>query len=202
MDEATTKRIFEPFFTTKPVGKGTGLGLATVYGIVNQHRGWIEVESALGQGSTFRVFIPAATDAARKDAQSEAVEIRGGTETILLVEDDPAIRPVTAKFLRKHGYRVIEAANGLEALHQWEKEGSQFSLLLTDMVMPEGMTGLQLATRLRQVERSLKVIIASGYNSEFTDPDDALMKGTVYLSKPFEPHQLLETVRKCLDAGA
>jgi PAS domain S-box-containing protein len=202
MDEATTKRIFEPFFTTKPVGKGTGLGLATAYGIVNQHRGWIEVESAVGQGSTFRVFIPAAREAPRKDERPAVPEIKGGTETILLVEDDPGIRPVAAKFLRKYGYRVIEATNGVEALQQWEKEKSQVSLLLTDMVMPEGMTGLQLATRLRKAKGSLKIIISSGYNNEMTDEDDPLLKGTVYLAKPFEPYQLLKAVRQCLDAGA
>ena len=142
-------RIYEPFFTTKEVGKGTGLGLATVYGIVQQHKGWIEVSSQVGVGSTFKVFLPSIPTPARAAAASEVgADIRGGNELILLVEDDPGVRATTRQMLESKGYRIKEAASGREALEVWQSHGKEIALLLTDIIMPGEMTGRDLAERL------------------------------------------------------
>ena len=148
-------RIFDPFFTTKDPGKGTGLGLATVFGIVKQHHGWIKVVSEPGRGAKFQIFIPAsgATSKARVGAATQP-QPRGGTETILLAEDEPSVRAVTRRLLEHCGYRVLEAANGAEALQVWQQHPASVALLLTDIVMPGGMTGLQLARRLQVTTRT------------------------------------------------
>jgi len=166
MDAATLKRIYEPFFTTKPAGKGTGLGLATVYGIVAQHRGWIEVESEVGQGTTFTVYFPESKRSVAPSVLDNSGNAPRGHDTILVVEDDGAVRLVLVRTLKSLGYQVIEAANGHEALAQWAENREKISLLITDMVMPEGMTGSELARRLRAEKPDLGVIISSGYNSE------------------------------------
>jgi CheY-like chemotaxis protein len=155
-------RIFEPFFTTKEVGKGTGLGLATVYGIIKQHQGWLEVSSQLGEGSTFKVFLPAIPTPVRLAA---AAEVRGGNETILLVEDEPALRLMTRRLLERKGYRIREATDGQEALEVWQSHAGEISLLLTDIIMPGEMTGRELAERLWRQRPGLKVIFTSGYTS-------------------------------------
>jgi CheY-like chemotaxis protein len=199
MDEAVRKRLFEPFFTTKGLGKGTGLGLATVYGIVQQHEGWIEVESAVGKGSSFRVYFPALeTPTEKAPITSRPEEPRGGSETILLVEDDASVRRMTALCLRKFGYAVLEATNGAEALKQWEQHRQKIALLLTDMVMPEAMTGLELAQRLRKDKPGLRVIVASGYSANLVNPDP-LEPEVIFLAKPFRPAALAKLVRQCLD---
>jgi CheY-like chemotaxis protein len=199
MEEATLKRIFEPFFTTKGVGQGTGLGLATAHGIVSQHKGWIEVASTLGRGTTFRVFLPAARCPAPglPDAVEQPVA-RGGRETILVVEDAPSVRRILAQRLRLVGYRVWEAANGLEALQQWQEHEAQIDLLFTDMVMPEGLNGLELARRMRQGKPALKVIISTGYRLDTADQPTALEK-VLFLSKPYSVGTMLEKVRASLD---
>lgn len=200
MNEATLKRVFEPFFTTKEAGKGTGLGLATVHGIVAQHRGWVEVDSVVSEGSTFRVFLPALARAdtpIAADAQVEAV--RRGRETILLVEDDTKVRGMIGQALRVLGYRVYEAANGQAAMALWQTHGAQVDLLLTDMVMPEGMTGLELTERLRALRPGLKTIISSGYSAEIVQAGVPTAAGVVYLPKPYEAKTLAEVVRNCLD---
>ena len=200
MDELTRKRVFEPFFTTKDVGKGTGLGLATVYGIVNQHQGWTEVESAVGQGSTFRVFLPVATAAAPPAPDSPPHPAQcGGHETILLVEDEPAVRRLVSRCLLRNGYRVLEANNGVEALSLWREHGPAIDLLFTDMVMPEGMTGLALAERLRVEKSALKVIVSSGYSLEIASQGAPVGGRTAFLAKPYEMNALAATVRRCLD---
>jgi PAS domain S-box-containing protein len=193
-------RIFEPFFTTKEPGKGTGLGLATVYGIVKQHQGWLKVYSEPGRGANFQIFLPASTatvaDLARAAARPKP---RGGTETILLVEDEPAVRTLTRAILERKGYKVLEAANGAEALNVWQEHREAVSLLLTDLVMPGGMTGQQLARQI-QVERpNLKVIFISGYSAEMAGRELQLRRGESFIQKPCAPDQLLETVRQCLD---
>lgn len=168
MDEAVLARIFEPFFTTKESGRGTGLGLPTVQGIVEQHRGWIEVESRVGRGSTFLVYLPAASGpmpprvegADRREAPPGAV--RGGTESVLVVEDAPAVRRMVVMTLRSFGYRVVEASHGQEAIERWLQDPGGVDLLLTDMVMPGGMTGLQLIERLRQLRPDLPALVSSG----------------------------------------
>ncbi len=193
-------RIFDPFFTTKEPAKGTGLGLSTVFGIVKQHRGWIRVKSELGNGAMFGIFLPAIS-AVPKEPETKPVlpKPRGGTETILMAEDEPAVRAVTRILLERSGYRVIEAINGVEALKAWEAHGSSVSLLLTDMVMPDGLSGQQLARRLQQDNPNLKVIFTSGYSVEIAGRELDLRSGEYFIEKPFPAEQLLQTVRQCLD---
>ena len=203
MDRQTLERIFEPFFSTKEVGKGTGLGLATVYGIVKQHRGWVEVTSQVGCGTTFKIYFPAT--ARENDATAETSTapqaVRGGKETILLVEDEPVLRELVRDILGQYQYRVIEAASGVEALKAWDLHDGQIDLLLTDMVMPEGMTGSDVAAQLRKRKPDLKVIFTSGYSAEVMGRDFS-HSDAAFLSKPYLPPQLAQAVRQCLDAAA
>ncbi|HEU5397200.1 MAG TPA: PAS domain S-box protein, partial [Verrucomicrobiae bacterium] len=193
-------RIFEPFFTTKEVGKGTGLGLATVYGIVKQHQGWIEVESTLGKGSTFRVYIPFVGDThAETEKSTTQVTIRGGQELILLVEDERPVRELVARVLQKYGYRILHAGTGAEAVDVWKKHRADIHLLLTDLVMPGEMTGRDLAEKLWQDDPSLKVIFTSGYSADIVGKDFKLEPEVNFLQKPYHPQTLALTVRRCLD---
>jgi two-component system cell cycle sensor histidine kinase/response regulator CckA len=200
MDRATLGRIFEPFFTTKEVGKGTGLGLATVYGIVKQHRGWIEVTSQVSAGTTFKVYFPALPVSAEAPANSSAHQERvpGGRETILVVEDEPVLRELVCEVLQQYDYRVLQAGSGHEALRVWDEFEGEIDLLLTDMVMPEGLSGRQLATQLKKRKPGLKVIYSSGYSPEATGRDFG-QSNTVFLAKPYVPPQLARLVRQCLD---
>jgi two-component system, cell cycle sensor histidine kinase and response regulator CckA len=192
-------RIFEPFFTTKEAGKGTGFGLATVYGIVKQHRGWIEVTSQVGTGTTFKIFLPAsASSAAKKTTPKIGTIPARGHEKILLVEDDADVRMVTRGFLEGSGYEIWEAANGLEALNVWKTNASQIDLLLTDFIMPGGLNGWELADRLRGDRPGLKVILMSGYNSDLSGK---IQPHSHILPKPFSWESLTETVRSCLDTA-
>lgn len=202
MDEATKARIFEPFFTTKPAGVGTGLGLATVYGIMQQHRGWVEVDSVPEKGSVFRVYFPRGAGA--RPASSADPGLRRtprGTEAVLLVEDEESLRSSLAITLRAAGYRVVEAANGPEALQRWEASGGEFALLLTDYLMPGGMNGAQLATRLREARPPLRAIIMSGYVPGHRESRTPWPERTGRLPKPFEAAKLLTVIRECLDDG-
>ena len=200
MTPETAARIFEPFFTTKEVGKGTGLGLATVHGIAGQHRGWVEVESEIGKGTAFRVFLPAVHAAPVEAPKADNNFLLRGTETILLVEDEPGVRTVTSASLRKVGYRVLEAAHGPEAMIVWQRAKADIDLLLSDMVMPHGITGLELATAFRAEKPSLKVIISSGYSAEMVAQLHSEEKGIVRLQKPYQISTLSKTVRQCLDS--
>lgn len=193
-------RIYDPFFTTKDVGQGTGLGLATVHGIVQEHGGWIDVESRIAHGTTFRVYLPASAREPLRAPELRAVQPpRGGTETILLVEDEAALRELAREVLERFGYRVLVAASGREALTVWKGKASEIDLLLTDIVMPEGVSGRQLADRLVVEKPGLKVILTSGYSAEIAGqsftPDD----GTYFLQKPYPPQELAQMVRNCLD---
>ena len=199
MDDATLKRIFEPFFTTKEPGKGTGLGLATVYGIVSQHKGWVDVESTPAFGTTFNVYLPAAPHTQALVPATDRSNTVRGHETILLVEDDPSLRRVTAQSLRQLGYRLLEAANGHHGLTLWQEHAGMIDLLFTDMVMPEGMTGADLAEKLRENRSTLKVIIASGYSTEIFSDNKARIQGVTYLQKPYQLQNLSKTIRDCLD---
>ncbi|HSU52740.1 MAG TPA: ATP-binding protein [Candidatus Dormibacteraeota bacterium] len=201
MDKATMRRIFEPFFTTKEVGKGTGLGLATVYGIVKQHGGWVDVQSELGRGTTFTVFFPAMGEPVlAQDAEDVPMEeVRGGKETILVVEDEPVLRDMAHVILRECGYEVLEAATGHEALRVWERHRGEIDLLLTDMVMPEGMSGMELAERLLASNPDLKIIFASGYSMDELDTDFIRDGHAVFLQKPYTHVSLSKTIRECLD---
>jgi PAS domain S-box-containing protein len=193
-------KIFEPFFTTKEVGKGTGLGLATVFGIVQQHKGWINVYSEVGRGTTFRIYLPRLTKlAGEKPEPSSMMFMRGGDETILFVEDDAFLRPSISQTLSRLGYRVLAAGNGKEALEVWGKNRDEIRLLLTDMVMPGGMTGKELSRRLLQENPKLKVIFASGYSAEVVGKEFPLEDGVNFLNKPFDTRKLAQTVRDILD---
>jgi two-component system, cell cycle sensor histidine kinase and response regulator CckA len=201
MDQQTLSRIFEPFFSTKEVGKGTGLGLAMVYGIVKQHQGWIEVASRVGNGTTFKIFLPAVAKAGDSaPAQNDGTGIvRGGRETVLLVEDEPVLREMVREVLTQYRYTVLEASCGAEALRIWDEHDGKIDLLLTDMVMPEGMTGRDLASQLKKRKPALKVIYSSGYSSEIMGKDFG-QNDTAFLAKPYLPPQLAQKVRECLDA--
>ena len=194
-------RIFEPFFTTKEVGKGTGLGLATVFGIVKQHGGSIGVESEIGRGSSFQLFLPGIDKAEQSLEQAPAKpKARGGTETILLVEDDQFVRLLAHSVLKQAGYKVLEATNGVEALAIEEEYRDSINLLLTDLVMPEGVSGRELADQLRRRNPKLRVIFTSGYSAEIGGRDISLWTGQNFIQKPFASHQLLHAVRQCLDS--
>jgi two-component system cell cycle sensor histidine kinase/response regulator CckA len=193
-------RIFEPFFTTKEIGKGTGLGLATVFGIVKQHRGWMEVESKVDRGTTFRIYLSGHSQPTETiSAQTQLPLIRGGQETILLVEDEPSLRVLARRILQRHGYTVFEATSGLEAQAVWREQSGKVDLLLTDMVMPDGLTGRELAERLRAERPGLKVIYSSGYSSEVASTDFISRPDGTFLAKPYEPQHLAKVVRNCLD---
>jgi PAS domain S-box-containing protein len=199
MSSETMKRIFEPFFTTKEVGKGTGLGLATVHGIVAQHKGWVEVESAEGVGTTFRVFLPAADAGCAATAPiAPMLPFQRGTECILVVEDEPMLRQLIAQALRVLGYKVYEAEHGREAMACWESHGHEVDLLLSDTVLPGGMSGLQLAERLVQLKPGLKIIMTSGYSTEIGKSGTVGKAGFVYLPKPYEMKVLTRVVRSSL----
>jgi CheY-like chemotaxis protein len=196
------ERIFEPFFTTKEVGKGTGLGLAAVFGIVQQHQGWINVDSEVGRGTIFRIYLPRlAAKSGRESGQPAPTTVPGGNEMILLVEDEGALRSSMRKALSQLGYRMLESVNGVEALKVWEQHRNEIDLLLTDLVMPGGMTGKDLAERLLNENPKLKVIYTSGYSVNVVGRDFPLEEGVNFLAKPFGTHKLVQTVRKKLDAN-
>jgi two-component system, cell cycle sensor histidine kinase and response regulator CckA len=202
MSRETLERIFEPFFTTKEVGKGTGLGLATVYGIVKQHQGWIDVNSEVNLGTTFRIYFPSTSKPVEviPENPTPSDKVRGKHETILLVEDEPVLRELAKVILHDYDYRVLEASTGHEALKIFEENNGNIDLLLTDMVMPEGMTGKELAQELKTRKPDLKVIYTSGYSSEVMGEDPEL-RDVKFLQKPYPPPQLAKAVRECLDVA-
>jgi CheY-like chemotaxis protein len=193
-------RLFEPFFTTKEVGKGTGLGLATVYGIAKQHNGWIEVDSAPGRGATFKIFLPIETKpATTAESTDHTPEVSGGSETVLLVEDEPILRALMRTVLQHYGYRVYTARSGAEALKIWPQYGAEVNLLLTDLVMPDGLSGHELAEKLQALKPALKVIYSSGYSLDLLGRDGVLEEGFNFLPKPYTPEKLARIVRASLD---
>ena len=205
MDAAVRAQLFEPFFTTKEKGKGTGLGLSTVYGIVKQSGGAITVASDPGQGSRFEVYLPiAAAEAVAAPLEGEATPadeaVAGGTETILLVEDDGTLRDLARRVLEENGYRVLEAASGIEALSVCERTGEPIDLLLTDVVMPR-MSGAALAEGVRERNPETRVVFMSGYTDEDSVREAASAGGVRFLQKPYTPAGLLRCVRAALDAA-
>jgi CheY-like chemotaxis protein len=205
MSRQVIENLFEPFFTTKPVGEGTGLGLATCYGIVRQAGGVISVRSEPGAGSVFRIALPRAVPEAPRaapDAQARTAleELRGGAETILLAEDDPQVRDVTAEALRGQGYRLLVADNGLNALGLARQHEGTIDLLVTDIVMPH-LGGWELAERLVRARPGLRVLYVSGYVDDPSFREGNWGEGREFLPKPFSPGELARRVRGLLDTG-
>jgi CheY-like chemotaxis protein len=202
MDVPTQARIFEPFFTTKESGKGTGLGLSTVYGIVEQSGGHIAVESAPGQGATFTIYLPRYLGPSEAAAGSrfDRRTLPGGDETLLLVEDEAAVRSSARRLLERHGYTVLEARHGADALRIVEENAHRIDLVLTDLVMPE-MGGRELVERLRARHPRLKVLYMSGYSDKAITPDGILPPGTGFVEKPFSVDQLMQRLREILDGS-
>ena len=200
MSASVQAQIFEPFFTTKQTGEGTGLGLATVYGVVKQHNGWVEVHSEENKGALFKVYIPVYTGPARQDVpRASAPPVKGGQETILVVEDEATVRILACSVLRQYGYTVIEAGSGAEGLSVWEKKSKEIDLLLTDVVMPGGLTGIELADKLLKKRPGLKVLLTSGYHREAIETGDPALKKMAFLPKPFSPEDLARAVRHALE---
>ena len=202
MDAATASRIFEPFFTTKEQGKGSGLGLATAYGIVKQLEGYIWCDTAPDKGTTFRVYLPPAKGAPRPApvaTPSGRINVRRGDETILVVEDEPAVRSLVRRVLQKQGYRVLDASNGLEALRLVDGFDQKIHLLLTDVVMPE-MSGHDLAERLSPARPDMKILYMSGYAEDAIVVNHVLQPGFAFLPKPFAPDILAAKVRETLES--
>ncbi|HEU5071708.1 MAG TPA: ATP-binding protein [Verrucomicrobiae bacterium] len=204
MDQATINRIFEPFFTTKEVGKGTGLGLATVYGIVKQHEGWVEVASEVGTGTTFSVYLPVAARQPDTEVIQQELPINapapGGDETILVVEDEPELREMAVQILESFGYKHLQAASAAEALALWKSESGAINLVLTDMVMPGGMSGRDLAKQLIRERPRLPVVIASGYSVDDISDELSGNKNITFVQKPYNLDVLARAIRNALDA--
>ncbi len=193
-------RIFEPFFTTKPVGQGTGLGLATVYGIVRQHNGWITVYSELGKGTVFRIYLPAAKEREDKKMERAVIQdVRGGNETILLIEDEAQLRALDRSILEGYGYEVIEADSAGTAIDCWRQHQNRISLVLTDIVIPGGAAGPDLAKKFHAEKPALRIIFSSGYSVDVVEKDFELREGVNFLQKPYSPHKLAQAVREVLE---
>jgi len=199
MNEETRRRAFEPFFTTKEAGKGTGLGLSMVHGIVEQSGGCIEIDSEPGHGTTFRIYLPRATGAAMEEKAPEAVPKIGGTETVLVVEDQVEVRKFAAAALHDYGYGVIQADNAGEALSIFERERGRIDLVLTDVVMPI-LSGRELADRLRKRWPEIKILFMSGYTEDAALRDGLVEGKAEFIQKPFAPEQLARKIRKMLIA--
>ncbi|MFA6960991.1 MAG: response regulator [Opitutaceae bacterium] len=195
------QKIFEPFFTTKEPGQGTGLGLAMVAGIVKQHQGWIELESTRDVGTRFRILLPAASvaDSGTVTIPSSPEAVGGGSETILLVEDEPTVREFAVAVLNSHGYRVLQACSGMDALEVWRRHASRITLLVTDLVMPDGLSGVELAVRLRREKPGLKVVLTSGYSNGTTSGEFQPPADMYFVQKPYKPQALAQAVRTTLD---
>ncbi len=199
MGAATLEQIFEPFFTTKPKGRGTGLGLSTVFGIVEQSGGHIRVASTLGHGTTFEIYLPAVNERPQQTEEIRETPIPRGNETILLAEDDESLRTLTARILKAQGYQVLEASDGVEALRVADKHKGTLDLLTTDMVMPT-MGGHDLANELTARRPGIKVLFVSGYTDDAVGRGE-LQPGDAFLQKPVDPRMLARKVRQMLDGS-
>jgi two-component system cell cycle sensor histidine kinase/response regulator CckA len=198
MDAATRQRVFEPFFTTKPAGQGSGLGLATVYGIVKQSGGYIWVYSEVGHGTAFKIYLPEFTGTLAELPPAEVLLSPRGAETILIVEDEAAVRRMAARALAAQGYAILEAENGAEALEVLARGGSPIDLVLTDVVMPL-VNGRELGERLSVERPGLRVLFMSGYTDDDIVRRGLLRPGSPFLQKPFMPGDLSRKVREMLD---
>jgi len=199
MDATTRSRIFEPFFTTKEPGKGTGLGLAVVYGIVNEHKGYIDVRSELGRGTTFTVYLPAQTDGEVARTPQMAQKPAGGTETLLVVEDEPSLADLLCLMLEMHGYKILLARDGQNAVEIYSRHWREISLVISDLGLPK-MSGLEAFLQMREYNPEVRAIIVSG----FLDPELRTQKGADlvrgFLQKPYKQEDVLAKIRSVLDA--
>jgi PAS domain S-box-containing protein len=202
MDEATRLRIFDPFFTTKDVGKGTGLGLAMVYGVIKQHNGLITVDSEPGKGSCFRIYLPLlpGDNGSLEEVLAAAAVVPRGTETVLLAEDDDTVRSLTRRMLEEFGYRVIEACDGEDAVQKFNEHADAVSLAILDVVMPK-KNGMDAYRELQKLRPGIKALFMSGYTADIIEKRGILDKGMLFISKPASPDDLLRIVRKALDIG-
>jgi PAS domain S-box-containing protein len=198
MDERTRERVFEPFFTTKEVGKGTGLGLSMAYGIVKQHNGFINVYSEPGRGSTFRIYLPISDASPSMAGPEEPVTVMGGSETILLAEDEEEVRLIAKTFLEEFGYRVIAAVDGEDAVERFMEEKDEIGLVVLDLVMPR-KGGMEALTEMRKARPDVKAVFVSGYASEISGARGEERQGAVFISKPVAPTELLRKIREVLD---
>jgi two-component system, cell cycle sensor histidine kinase and response regulator CckA len=202
MDEETKACIFEPFFTTKEPGKGTGLGLAMVYGFIRQSGGHVEVYSELGHGTTFKLYLPRADESMpAATVLPSRRTIPAGTETVLVVEDEAAVRNLLRRVLQSCGYTILEAQDGKEALEIAQRHAGRIDLLVTDLVMPK-MSGRELAERLTQARPGMRTLMMSGYSNDVVIRQGALQASVAFLQKPFSPIDLARKVREILDAEA
>ncbi len=200
MDAQTAKRIFEPFYTTKEVGKGTGLGLSIVYGIMKQHNGYINVYSEPGHGTTFKIYFPLTAAAALEQKTQELVPYRGGSETLLLAEDDPEVRRLTKAVLTEFGYQIIEATDGDEAVRLFEERKDSIDMLILDVIMPK-RNGREVYDAVRTLKPGVKVLFMSGYTANIITQRGILEEGMQFLPKPAAPTELLKRVREILDGS-
>jgi two-component system, cell cycle sensor histidine kinase and response regulator CckA len=203
MDAATGQRVFEPFFTTKEFGKGTGMGLATVHGIVKQHQGWIELESQPGRGTTFRIYLPVSVELPElksvPSVPARSPDSSSGA-TILVVEDESLLLQFVKTVLESSGHRVLTAGNAAEALQVWREWSQEVTLLLTDIVMPGGTTGKDLADQLRAERPELRVIYTTGYSVDLLGDGSELDSSVALLQKPYPVSVLMQTVQSRLEA--
>ncbi len=197
MDKATLGHLFEPFFTTKEVGKGTGLGLATIYGIMKQNNGFIDVYSEPGQGTTFRIYIPAFTQEEYTDEKTAEGPAASGVGQVLLVEDDEMVRKMTTVMLRQIGYTVLDAPSPQQALSICENKSLSIDLLVTDVVMP-GMSGTELKDRIKKIRPDIKVLFMSGYTSNVIVHRGLLEEGVHFIQKPFSINDLARKAREAM----
>lgn len=198
MDEKIRARIFEPFFTTKAVGRGTGLGLSIAYGIVKQHSGYITVSSEPGKGTAFRVYLPLIQAPEEPATVQKAAAPPRGTETILLAEDDAAIRSLTKGVLQEFGYTVVAAEDGASAIEQFRQNRDRVDLLILDVIMPR-KNGREVYREIQTIKPDAKVLFASGYPSDVIHHQEIIEEGLHFISKPSSPQRLLHKIREVLD---
>lgn len=201
MDRKTQERIFEPFFTTKELGQGTGLGLSTVYGIVKQNNGFINCYSVPGKGTTFKIYLPLVTVTAEQARVEAAVEVRGGTERVLLAEDDAPLRKYTKSILEDAGYKVYETADGAAAVERFHGLPAGIDLLFLDIIMPK-KDGRTVYEEIKRMKPAIKVLFTSGYTAEFVEQQGMAGDQVMILSKPCTPTDILRKVREVLDGNA